>query len=201
MAKNPTGIGICGVVVGMIIGAGAIMYTQHYSVVARLAGSLIGQESFLVFRGIDPPLGSEYKRRAISTFERLTNNASQIVDTPRYPQTPAKEQPAVQVSTQCDETVRVVAQMREAAKRIIPGTTKYAQLRDQIAVTLNKAEQDCKAVEEVREQAMVKTAVIPVKPKPRVNNHCEQYDKTSQRYTRCLVNEREGQRYVGRQTR
>ncbi|MFH1670068.1 MAG: hypothetical protein ABIA92_00595, partial [Patescibacteria group bacterium] len=118
---------------------------------------------------------------------------------PRYPQTPVKEQPAVQVSTQCDETVRVVAQMREAAKRIIPNTAKYAQLRDQIAVTLNNAEQDCKVAEEVREQAMVNTAVIPVKPKPRVNNHCEQYDKTSQRYTRCLVNEREGQRYVGKQ--
>jgi len=198
MAKNPTGIGICGVVVGMIIGAGAIMYTQHYSVVAHLAGSILGQESLFAFRGIDPPLGREYKRRAISTFERLTNNASQIVDIPRYPPSPAKVQPTVQVSTQCDETLRVVAQMREAAKRIIPSTTKYAQLREQITAALKSASQDCQQVI-VHEQSNASPTVVPVRPQARVNNHCEQYDKQSQRYTRCLVNERRGQRYVGKQ--
>ncbi|MBU0767085.1 hypothetical protein KKF55_04905 [Patescibacteria group bacterium] len=197
MTNNQTGIGICGVVVGMIIGAGAIVYTQHYSVVAHLAGSIIGEEFLVAFRGIDPPLGSEYKRRSISVSNRTTN-VSKIVTEPRYPLSPTKVQPTVVVDSKCAEKMRVVSQMREVAKRIIPTTYQYIQLSNQIAAALDSASQDCKPVV-IQEQAMTSSAVTPVKPKPRVNNHCEQYDKQSQRYTRCLVNEREGQRYVGKQ--
>ncbi|MCF7844877.1 MAG: hypothetical protein K9M03_03565 [Kiritimatiellales bacterium] len=197
MKNNQTGIGICGVVVGMIIGAGAIVYTQHYTVVAHLAGSIIGVEYLTAFRGIDPPLGREYQKRAISAFERLSNKA-EIVTEPRYPLTPQKTEPTVQVSDQCAETNRVVYQMREAAKRIIPKTSKYTQFQAQIDAVLNGVAQDCKPVV-VHEQAMVPAASKSVTPKPRVNNHCEQYDKQSQRYTRCVANEREGQRYQGRQ--
>ena len=202
MAKNPTGIGICGVVVGIIIGAGAIMYTQHYTVVAHLAGMLVGEESLLAFRGIDPDLGDTYKRRAIVTFERLTNNASGIVDTPRYPTVPTQgeEETTVEATAQCEELQRVVVRMREAAKRIIPTTSLYTQLRAQMTAVFEGSLQECPIVE-VQEQAMiqVKKTNTPVQAQPRVNNHCEQYEKTSQRYTRCIANEREGQRYVGKQ--
>jgi hypothetical protein len=34
-----------------------------------------------------------------------------------------------------------------------------------------------------------------------VNNDCNKYGITTQRYTRCIVAQREGQRYIGRQTR
>jgi|TARA_Y100000310_G_scaffold115120_1_gene113661 hypothetical protein len=232
MANNAS-IGICGVVVGVILGAGTILYTQDYSMTAHLAGSILDNQ--IAFRGLDMT-GIDtraYNRRNIAAREDTTYSESQVVNDPRYPRTPsrvaASEVKAQAVSKKCAERLRVISQIREVLKRSIPANHSDMDIRRRVIAVLDDAAVSCQAyrgkIYDQRGPSSVQLNKLKVKrsqsvtgisPKRRqpaqviyqaqdvstgVNNDCNKYGITTQRYTRCIVAQREGQRYIGRQTR
>lgn len=210
--NREAGIGVCGVVVGIILGAGAILYTSDYSVSADLAGTLI-RGMTVAYRGADIDFDRDYfKKRAVSDRDSSTRTPSQVVTEPRLPRTPLRvneqDTRSVQPDAKCLAKLRVIAQVREAVQRLVPSTSDYTKLTQRITAALNDATQEC--VQEIRtqqspvqdlEQQKPSSVSKTARPTLRVNNRCSQYGVGTQRYTRCLVNEREGQRYVGRQTK
>jgi len=202
--NREAGIGVCGVVVGIILGAGAILYTSDYTVKADLAGMLLrGFE--VAYRGMDADFDRDYfKKRAVSDRDRAERAPAQVVTQPRLPRTPSRVEPEaqpVQPDPKCLAKLRVIAQVREAVRRLVPSTSDYTKLTQRITSALNDATKEC--VQEIRAQQFKKPSAVSkaVRPTPRVNNRCTQYSKDTQRYTRCLGNESQGQRYVGRQTK
>ncbi|MBU0458034.1 hypothetical protein KJ652_04645 [Patescibacteria group bacterium] len=237
MTNNRSGIGVCGVIVGIILGAGAIIYTQDYPVKAHLAGYLLG-EGEVAFRGMDVDLDmQQYSKRALSELDRKTNTSPDIVTEPRRPLYPTNVNTEVlqEERVVCTAKLRTIEQVREAVARLMPVTSVYSDISRRIFATLDSSMEDCGEIEtKVQQerqsistspivQAPIKTTVTPVqatikrtvvsqpqqivRPTQRVfdttngvNNLCERYGTGTQRYTRCVVNQREGQKYVGRQT-
>ena len=122
------------------------------------------------------------------------------------------------------ESLRVISQAREAINRIVSSKGEFTDLNrrlkaildaEMLACSPSKSEPARKTEGASLQQGTVKSEparaiklfrqIVPanraVKAKPRVNNLCERYGKGTQRYTRCIVNEREGQKYIGRQTK
>ncbi len=232
MANNAS-IGICGVVVGVILGAGTILYTQDYSMTAHLAGSVLDNQ--VAFRGLDMS-GIDtraYNRRNIAAREDATYSESQVVNDPRYPRTPSRVEAAETknqaVNKKCAERLRLISQIREVLKRSIPANHSDMDIRRRVIAVLDDAAVSCQAFrQKIYDQrgptsaqmnnlkvkkSMSVTGVAPKRRQPvqvqynvqntntGVNNDCNKYGITTQRYTRCIVAQREGQRYVGRQTR
>jgi len=204
MNNNPTGIGVCGVVVGIILGAGAMVYTSDYSVRANLTGSLLSAQT-VVFRGMDIEVDRQfYSKRAVTERYLEEHGSAEVLEgTPQRNtvRTPAVEPVAEPRTDACQEPIDLKAKVLG----LIPIADSYERLRVKVSMAFDQTVQYCEErTAQVQaskaSETQVKSAAQAVSPKPRVNNHCEQYDKTSQRYTRCIGNEREGQRYIGRQS-
>ncbi len=238
MANN-AGIGICGIVVGVILGAGAIIYTQDYSVSAHLVSSVIGQP--LAFRGIDTSSfdAREYSKRRIAEKDRTIRTPAKIVDEPRYPRTPERvKQQKIQeekARRSCAAKLRLIQIIKSYVRQVVPSGSEHQDVARKVDAALQAAGNEClnttmnikqpewqsqrgpsiKRTSNFQVTTPVTEAVRPVPrkrvtqsyPQPvnyrskKVNNQCDRYGRTTQRYTRCIGAQQEGQRYVGRQTR
>ncbi len=193
MKSREAGIGVCGVVVGIILGAGALLYTNDYGVRAELAGALVNP--LVAFRGMDMDIDRRYfKKRAVNErYESAHPPAPLKEETPsQRPRYPSQEEIQPAVSSECSEGKK----LKDDVLAMVPSTEDYLRLRSKIALAFNEVMKGCPS-----QQAKTQTKKSAgVSPTPRVNNACEQYGRGTQRYTRCLVNERRNQRYEGRQT-
>ena len=200
MKDKEISLGVCGVVVGLVIGAGAVMYGDSYSSEA----SLLGEE--VAFRGMDIEFDRQaYKRRAVrerdnrtrlSALERKKAEQRRKQQTPKVTPPPQREV----MSAECMQKVPLVSSLKKEVLGLIPSTLDYSRVKQSVSIAFNNALSGCLAKNRGGQET-VSIARHGVTPVPRVDNGCEQYGRHTQRYTRCLGNERRGQRYVGGQTR
>lgn len=205
MAQTNSGIGVTGVVVGLILGAGAMLYTQGYSLQAQVVSS-----DLVAYRGLTVDAIGDYKRRTVRNNYDQQRSSLIRTRTPSRPTktisptrtvtpVPQKTVPTVMPLTgDCAIKVGAVEVAREKVLSLIPRRGSLFSLHVMVDNAFNESIEDC--VSPTVQKAVQPVQRMNAKPKPRVNNHCEQYQYGSPRYTKCVVNERQGQRYQGRQT-
>ena len=162
------------------------------------------RSELVAYRVEDIPIDkSMHSRRALRRKLRMENREAPVSPQKRKESQPEKipeTAPAEEVMHDCDMRKAIVEELRIVVMDLLPQTASYERVRGRVEDAFMMSAIECEEKEETKEVEIndKKQSSVPV---PHVNNKCEQYNKKSQRYTRCLVNEQRGQRYVGRQTR
>ncbi|PIR48554.1 hypothetical protein COU80_02475 [Candidatus Peregrinibacteria bacterium CG10_big_fil_rev_8_21_14_0_10_55_24] len=186
---------------GVVLGLAAGVITTLAVEDTILQAQVFGEPVVVAYRGMDIRFDRQYyKRRAVNERDQETEpRAQDQISVPSsvkaVPASP--RQTSTEGSADCSLSVPIVAEIERQVFLRIPTGRDYLQLRAGIARYFETiAYGDCARPVDV-EGAQAPEHSSAASPVARVNNHCDEYAKDTQRYTRCIVNEREGQRYIG----
>ncbi|MEK7590671.1 MAG: hypothetical protein AAB489_00480 [Patescibacteria group bacterium] len=194
MANRDVGVSICGVVVGVMLGAGSVLYAQD--------ATLSATSSDVAYRGVNFD-ARDYNARNVEAKQRAA--ASDINDKASRPVKRKSEEPSHEAApvdlSACGVARAIVARMSDAINSTIPNeqTNNYSAMRIALGTVLSAVETDyCGSNDtaEVEEAAPMKKAA----PQKKVDNDCgnrDLYVPGSRQHTLCLGNELEGTQYIG----
>ncbi|MFA7682443.1 MAG: hypothetical protein WCX61_05440 [Candidatus Peribacteraceae bacterium] len=145
MKNREIGLSVCGVMVGVILGAGAILYSADPGVRANLVGELIGPVT--TFRGLDIDFDRRFTRRGVAELDKQTRSSAEIIDEARYPIYPQpvvieEEEPAVLESEEC----RTKRELKEKVLALVPDTATYERIKERLVAVFQEATNDCPVV-------------------------------------------------------
>ena len=121
MANRDVGVSICGVVVGVMLGAGSVLYAQD--------ATLSANSSDVAYRGQDIEGAELYKARNVERLklEDVRNDAGQNahrLERKTGEDTTHESAPAVDVST-CGVATAIVARLSNVVTSIIPAQQEF----------------------------------------------------------------------------
>ena len=194
MANRDVGISICGVVVGVMLGAGSVLYTQdaplHAS--ATQVAAYFGNVDTDAARARNVEAAQEEQAQA----DALREKAATVKEV-----APAehKAAPALDLSA-CGVAKAIAARLNAAVDAVIPvqqdranGAAQSSALH---AIAANVVTDYCGTAS--MQSAPASTTDTPfVKPEKQVDNDCEQYLAGSTRRTICEGNQLQGKTYIG----
>lgn len=170
MHKREVSIALCGGIVGLIVGTGALVTTQ-----GGIAS--IGKVSYDSVMNTEVLPRSEILRRPRSTSY---TSSSSSVSSAASSQAPAAEEATAECKTARDMATAFV----KAVDRYVPEASRNNAIKISLkTVATDALDTYCPA--EATHAAGT----------PRVDNDCEKYGKTTDRYFTCMVEERSGRVY------
>lgn len=179
MANRDVSIGICGVVVGVILGAGVLAFSDGTAVQATVAP--------VAYRVI--PKGGVIPRRQVQ-------GTVQPVDRSRAPTVkdvvvPAEETPVVTEETPCTIAGDIVKEVAAANDKVLPVNIKNTAIRQTLRETLEGILlKYCK--DQHAAAATSSSSASSVEPR---DNDCHRFVEGTSRYNQCRVNETQGKSY------
>ncbi|HLD71378.1 MAG TPA: hypothetical protein VI873_02060 [Candidatus Peribacteraceae bacterium] len=193
MANRDVGVSICGVVVGVMLGAGSVLYAQD--------ATLSANSSDVAYRGQDIEGAELYKARNVERLklEDVRNDAGQNahrLERKTGEDTTHESAPAVDVST-CGVATAIVARLGNVVTSTIPAQQAFEKFRKPIMSALSAVQSDyCGSGETV--EAVEVQMDKPSAPKE-VENDCYDSDKYapgSKRQAGCLGNQNDNIQYI-----
>ncbi len=186
MAHRDVGVSICGVVVGVMLGAGSILYAQD--------SVLSGTSSDLAYRGQDTEGAEEFRARNIERIQREDSEAA--ARAARRARSSETHEAAPFVApvemSECDVTADIITRMALARSFIIPNDQRYSELNNQLAAVEAQIYEDyCGSGEAPEEMEETKSAAPRV-----IDNNCEQCRGSQLR--ECEGSQEKNQVYVCR---
>ncbi len=208
MANTRTvSIVVCGAVLGIIVGAGAVAAvvqsglsaavsrTSNYYAVTPRGDAVVRSQATKNYMFHGAPLPYHYTRRRIeeknpvirteqdeSAFPTLKEQTQQSSSSPK---------PAVS-SSPCEVAKATAEKIRATYNRYIPVTMKNTEIRSQMDATFSDAINDYCA-------SAASAADIPSggthSAAATVDNNCAQYPKQTIRYTQCVIYQQKGVTY------
>lgn len=197
MANRDVGVSICGVVVGVMLGAGSVLYAQDATLSANSSDVAYRGQTVRDNRFIGD--ADDYKSRNTrqTEYERKVaadKKNAQRLDRDTDEGDSHQAAPEVDVST-CGVAAAIVARLSNVVTSIIPAQQEYEKFLKPIKSALGAVETDYCGSGETVEAVEVKMDK-PSAP-TKVDNDCEQYEAGSRRQAVCLGNEAKGQDYLG----
>ena len=193
MANRDVGVSICGVVVGVMLGAGSVLYAQD--------ATLSANSSDVAYRGQDIEGAELYKARNVERLklEDVRNDAGQNahrLERKTGEDTTHESAPAVDVST-CGVATAIVTRLGNVVTSTIPAQQAFEKFRKPIMSALSAVQSDyCGSGETV--EAVEVQMDKPSAPKE-VENDCYDSDKYapgSKRQAGCLGNQNDNIQYI-----
>lgn len=184
MGNREVSVSICGAIVGIILGAGGLSFSHDFT------GSVADQVAFR-----SAPGAEQYRARYIdakpSTPE--VNTRPTVKDsTVQQEQVPE----AVKQKTLCDYTREMLAKVRASQDAYLPKNVSNTAMREGLATSLKKIEEEYCALSVTLSSAIEQTASDSDSgPTVRFNNKCSKYAEGSPRFIICKNNEENGVRY------
>ena len=182
MGKREVSISICGVVTGVIIGAGALAYTNG----ATLSAELISANYRDVTNMVLP------NRRNLQNTVPLQDRskATTIKENVAEPTVEAEET----APTTCETVRAIIAEIQAAHEKNIPANFSNTERRSNLKGVLNSI-----VVRYCKDEAKAGAAASAssTSAAATIDNDCTRYGRGSMRYTDCKLNEKLGKLYRG----
>ena len=192
MANRDVGVSICGVVVGVLLGAGSVMYAQDML--------LNASSTDVAYRGMQVENADELKARDVRAKvlgqERdARENAARV----KKPKASAGTHTAAPVDQSACGVAKAAAARFNQAINVIPNeqTDRNQEFRSKLGgETKSIVEDFCGSPKEEgsTEETSEDHSAAPEAP---TDNNCEQYGEGSVREAKCLGNQNEGKPYIG----
>ncbi len=177
MEKQGLGIAVCGAIVGVMAGAGSVLYADDFPLTAQLQDMIKPTETF---------------QRA--NVERVFRGRTRVPDfrsaAPVDPAAPMEGAPLG-----CGARMQILSELRPKILRSITNNELVFNTVDEI---FSQYVADCQEEKVIEEQVPLplRPAAVEEEQKPKVNNNCEQYTIGTARHASCTVSERRGERYA-----
>ncbi|MBI3332223.1 hypothetical protein HYZ99_04710 [Candidatus Peregrinibacteria bacterium] len=195
MANRDVALGLCGVVVGVMLGAGSMLYAQE----ATLSASSTDEVAAVYFDvPEEPPTARDIDRIRVDEETSRSHAEMRRLNRPNMNATEPHESAPVLPDDACDVAKNLSARMTLAIDTVIPRQedNNYTIISSNLKVVLRNivtdycgSEQEAAAAEE---DTGYQRSAAPV----RVDNDCEQYEEGSNRLAKCLGNQLENRPYV-----
>ena len=189
MAHRDVSVAVCGVVVGVILGAGSIAFASGNSLMASAQGQLVATSFHAA------PNAADYSRRKIDA--RGLPLYRDTADINHYP-TVKEDLSSSSVAatgdidvTACTAVQKTVAKLMAVYKVLIPNTYKNTELLQNLDSAFMQASNGyCTPPAATTSNSSSSVAAVT-----KSDNHCEQYPKRTSRYTQCVIANEHGARY------
>lgn len=170
-------VSICGLVAGIIIGAGALSLGTGSTV----AGSVIDVLSYwIVPENIENASPRYIQKSGVKPADPDTMNYPTL----KEPKEPTSSSSAAMDTTPCGIAVSVAAKLHAAHDKFIPKNTSNTAMRASLKAAVEAAVTEyCKPA--VKESAQDKVA--PKEKAPVSASHCDRYKVGTIRYTQCRI--------------
>ena len=170
MGTREVSVSVCGVIMGIILGATSFSAFQAVPLSASVSGTQVA--AFF-----SAPNVQEYTRRRIDE-KGLVPNAVSVSSAQSSSSASVSE-----ILFSCDTVKKIVAEMQTAHDKALPATSRNTEARAFLKSKLKE----------------IRTRYCPVQPSSAaaIDNDCEQYGETSLRYTQCKIQEERGMEYRG----
>ena len=183
MQNRDLSVAVCGVVFGVILGA----------LSSQIAGPLSASvSSFVPFHSA--PDAVSYTRR------RVESRGLPVYDSRDKNNYPTLKEPtseamssgaAVMDASSCGVVKTAIGKIRAVYDAVIPNTLRNTDIRMRMEAAFADALDDvC-----VADGAMSSGSMSSVSSVAAVNNHCENYDKHTVRFTQCMTYQEKGMKY------
>jgi hypothetical protein len=178
---------LAGILLGLVLGAGSINLALADSANAEL----------VAFRGLDANLDrADYSRRAVRVRDEKTRKAAEVRDYTEKKDTSVEKEEVI--APEC----RAMQEVEQRVLALIPGgDVSYLNVERAVERAFEDAVRRCQQNAEQTKRSVQSVQKQTVRPQARVNNNCSKFAVDTPRYTKCVVNEREGRIYVGRQSK
>lgn len=190
MANRDVGISVCGVVVGVMLGAGSVLYTQDASLNAAASSDEVA-----AYWNLDEARDSNARNIEKRTREQVGARKLELKDAPVYEQAKpaADEQDAAPAATDCGIASAILDRMDSAIRSTVPaeegaGGNDKIQRDALLSVSATIRDEHCNP-SDASEKDAVKESVKPAaKSKRQVFNNCPQWAPGSIRRGKCDAN-------------
>lgn len=194
MANRDVALGLCGGVVGVLLGTGSVLFAQEVSLSASAVDQVAAVYLDLNTADTEDAKARNVQRRVLE--KQAEDNARAMRKAARAKEQEGTHESApAQPASSCDVARNLTQRMGLAIQTAIPVQQEFERFTDPLYVVLDNIEKDyCDSFveEDAAAQAAMESAVPMV-----VDNDCEQYIEGSRRKTLCVANEREGIPYIG----
>ena len=196
MANRDVALGISGVVVGVLLGAGSVHFTQE----ASLSASSVDEVAAVYF-DLDESDGEKVSARNVQRREmeeqtkenaRAQRKAARAKNQGEETHDSAPAQP----SDACDIARNMTQRTWLAIDSIFPAEQEFQKFTDPLRIVLGNIEKDYCGTEATEDVGSATESAKRTAPQ-NVDNDCEQYEEGSRRRTICVGNEIEGLPYTG----
>jgi hypothetical protein len=185
MKNREVSIGVCGAIVGMLVGAGSVAYSQE--ITASLEGNFL-QGALLGYR--NSALDDARQRRSVRDAERMIHSAAAPEETV-VEKLPEKTQ---EQKKECYNKVRTAEELREIILPLLPSRPIDELIRHTMNQAfdayVSKCQLSYKEVLRTKEKPEVVPVEVPQEKHVPNYDHCEGFSGV--RLTRCIDDERKG---------
>lgn len=194
MANRDVALGLSGVVVGVLLGAGSVHFTQEASLSASSVDEVAAYFDVEV-EDAEEASARNVQRRDME--EQAEDNARMLrkARKAKNQKSETHDSAPVQPSDACDIAKNLTQRMGLALQTVIPAQQEFEKFTNPLQVVLDNIEKDYCGSSETEDVGSVET-VEEAAAQP-VDNDCEQYEEGSRRQILCIGNEREGLPYTG----
>jgi|GEM_PF-4398154 len=183
MARRDVSVTVCSVVVGILLGAGSVLYAQESTASATR----------VTFRELPSNINpQQFKSRHLPEKMIAPKVPKANTIKGRTPEAPASE--GEKSLTTCELVKKIVSDLSTVILGVIPNQQNFTAIRTKVQAAFDKAVSDNCAAGAPSEAVPVKSEMKKAAPRS-VDNDCGQYDPDSVRYTKCRANELLGKPY------
>lgn len=187
MTHRDVRVSLYGVVLGVILGAGALGFVQSGS----FLGSTVAIRPEVLLHGAPSP--GDYTQRNISKkgIPLRGGDKTNFYPTIKSDETQSSSSPAAKSATTCDAVLATIGKIQGVYNAVVPDTVKNTEIRQRMAAIFADASDDyCPKTTAVEATSSSSSPSVPT-----VNNDCGKYPSHSIRYTQCVIAEKIGKKY------